>query len=335
MPGAARIAVLGAGAWGTALAVHLARQGHAVMLWEREAAQAARLQADRANPRYLPGINFPQGLAVGADLAACLQPAEAVLAVIPSAGFRDLLQRLRPLLTPAQGLAWATKGLEYHTGKLLHTVAREELPPGLPVAMLSGPSFAAEVARGLPTAIALAADDQAHARRWQALLHGPTFRTYLSQDLPGVGLAGAYKNVLAIAAGISDGLRYGHNARAALITRGLAEMTRLGLRLGGRLETFMGLAGLGDLVLTCTGDLSRNRRLGFALAAGQNLEQAQQAIGQVTEGVDSARAVLALNARQGEDLPIATQVARILFEGLPATDAVRELLARDPRTEAG
>jgi glycerol-3-phosphate dehydrogenase (NAD(P)+) len=331
---AARIAVLGAGAWGTALAVHLARQGHTITLWERDAAQAARLQAERANAQFLPGVAFPDGLSTSADLEALLPAAEAVLMVIPSAGFRGLVQRLQPLLAPAQGLAWATKGLEYGSGKLLHTVAREELPASVPLAMLSGPSFAAEVARGLPTAIALAADDPAHGRHWQALLHGPTFRTYLSQDLPGVGLAGAYKNVLAIAAGISDGLRYGHNARAALITRGLAEMTRLGLRLGGRLETFMGLAGLGDLVLTCTGDLSRNRRLGFALAAGQTLEQAQQVIGQVTEGVDSARAILTLNTTHGEDLPIATQVARILFEGLPATEAVRELLARDPRTES-
>jgi len=327
------IAVLGAGAWGTALAILSARLGNETLLWERNKAIAAALGSDRVNNCYLPGIAFPLALRVTDDLEYCIKTASQVLVAIPSTGFVQLVERLKPLLKQAQGIAWATKGLEHGHGRLLNEVVAQTLGTDFPAAVLSGPSFALEVARDHPTAVTLAANDEALASRWVERLHSEFFRIYTSHDLPGVCLGGAYKNVLAIAAGISDGLAFGHNARAALITRGLAEMMRLGLKTGGRAETFMGLAGLGDLVLTCTGDLSRNRRLGMKLADGVPLDEAIESIGQVTEGVDTARMLAELGRRYHEELPIADQVCKVLLEQVSPRDAVRALMSRDLKPE--
>ncbi|GMQ97432.1 MAG: NAD(P)H-dependent glycerol-3-phosphate dehydrogenase [Gammaproteobacteria bacterium] len=327
------IAVLGAGAWGTALAILSARLGNETLLWERNKAVAVILGSDRINNRYLPDVVFPSALTVTDDLEYCIKTASQVLVAIPSIGFVQLIERLKPLLSQAQGIAWATKGLEHGQGRLLNEVVAQTLGADFPAAVLSGPSFALEVARDNPTAVTLAANDEALASRWVERLHSEFFRIYTSHDLPGVCLGGAYKNVLAIAAGISDGLAFGHNARAALITRGLAEMMRLGLKMGGRAETFMGLAGLGDLVLTCTGDLSRNRRLGIKLAEGMPLDKATESIGQVTEGVDTARVLAELGRGYHEELPIADQVYQVLFEKVSPRAAVHALMSRELRTE--
>ncbi|MBZ0071097.1 MAG: NAD(P)H-dependent glycerol-3-phosphate dehydrogenase [Thiohalobacteraceae bacterium] len=331
----APIAVLGAGSWGTALAILLARNGHNVRLWGNEAGAMARMARERCNTRYLPDAPFPTGLAIHADLSAVLADRAAALVVVPSHAFRTLLTAIAPLLAPGTPVAWATKGLELSSGKLLHQVAGEILPAGTPQAVISGPTFAREVAAGLPTATTVAGSDTAAAEHFAALLHGTTFRAYTSTDRIGVELGGALKNVLAIAAGISDGLGLGANSRAALITRGLAEMMRLGAALGGQRETFEGLAGVGDLVLTCTDDQSRNRRMGLALGRGQSREAAHKAIDQVVEGVDTAHEIHQLGRRHGVELPISEQVYRVLYEGVAPKDAVHALLARDPKPEAG
>jgi glycerol-3-phosphate dehydrogenase (NAD(P)+) len=325
------IAVLGAGSWGTALAMLLARNGVRVHLWG-QAAEAEALARDGENRRYLPGIPLPPGIQPLADLGQALAGADEVLMVLPSHAFRPVLRRLRDHGMAGRPLAWATKGLEPGSDKLLSEVAAEELGAG-PFAVLSGPSFAREVAQGLPTAITVAATDRDYADRWAGLLHSDRFRAYTSDDILGVQVGGAAKNVMAIGAGVADGLGFGANTRAALITRGLAEILRLGLALGGRMETFMGLAGLGDLVLTCTDDQSRNRRMGLALARGLSVEAAREQIGQAVEGVDTVRGLRQKARGLGIEMPITEQIHRVLFEGLSPRVAVQALLEREPKAE--
>ncbi len=327
------IAVLGAGSWGTALAILLARNGHSVRLWGNDPTEMAQLASARCNTRYLPDAPFPECLAIHADLDAALADQADVLVVVPSHAFRSVLTTLAPKLAPGTPLAWATKGLEMASGKLLHQVAEEVLPAGTAHAVISGPTFAREVAAGLPTAATVAGNTPAVAKHFAGLLRGATFRAYTSEDRIGLELGGALKNVLAIAAGISDGLGFGANSRAALITRGLAEMIRLGEALGGQRETFMGLAGVGDLVLTCTDDQSRNRRMGLALGRGQSREQAHQAIDQVVEGVDTAREIHKLGKQYGVELPISEQVYQVIYNGLDPRAAVHTLLTREPKAE--
>jgi glycerol-3-phosphate dehydrogenase (NAD(P)+) len=330
----ATVAVLGPGSWGTALALLLARNGHLVRLWGHDPEEVAPLRRERENRRYLPGIPFPPTLTVSIDLAEAVTGVDLALAVVPSHAYGVTLARLRPHLPASAGFAWATKGLEHGLGRFLHEVTAEILGVAWPTAVISGPSFAGEVARGLPTAVTVASSEAVHARRVAALLHGSNLRAYTSTDVIGVELGGAIKNVLAIAAGIADGLGFGANARAALITRGLAEMTRLGLVVGGQRETFMGLAGIGDLVLTCTDDQSRNRRFGLAVGRGEATESAFAAIGQVVEGVATAREVLRLARRHRVEMPITEQVNEVLHHGQDPRRAVEILLARDPKPEA-
>lgn len=328
------IAVLGAGSWGTALAILLARGGRSVRLWGRDRLLLERLATARRNERYLPAGDFPPGLAVVADLGAALQGALDVLIAVPSTAFRELLAGIAPHLRPEMRLAWATKGFEQRTGRLPHQIAHELLGAGRAVAVLSGPTFAREVGAGLPTAMTVASSDPAFAAALARDLSSGSFRAYTSDDIMGVEIGGAVKNVLAIGAGMSDGLGYGANSRVALITRGLAEMVRLGAALGARRETFMGLAGLGDLVLSCTDDQSRNRRFGLALAAGHSAAEALASIGQVVEGYGAARAVHEVATAQGVEMPLCTSVFRVLHAGVPPRDAVRALMSRPMRAEA-
>jgi len=329
------IAVIGAGSWGTALAILLARNGHRALLWGHEPEHVAALAAERCNNHFLPGIPFPDAVEPTADLEAAVTAADAVLVVVPSHAFGSVLKRIAPLM-PAHGrLLWATKGLELGSGRLLHQIAEEVLGPERPYAVVSGPTFAGEVARGLPTACTVASGDAEFAADIAGWLHNETFRAYTSADVVGLQLGGAVKNVLAIAAGISDGLGFGANARAALITRGLAEIQRLGLAMDGLQETFMGLAGMGDLVLTCTDNQSRNRRFGLALAAGKSQQQAQDEIGQVVEGVQTAQVVVGLAREQGVEMPITEQVHRVLYEGVDPRAAVHELFQRALKAEFG
>ncbi|HEC19190.1 MAG TPA: NAD(P)H-dependent glycerol-3-phosphate dehydrogenase [Gammaproteobacteria bacterium] len=327
------ITVLGAGSWGTALAIQLCRAGGPVTLWGHEPELMADIDTARCNERYLPGIPLPESLHLSADLSTALAGVQDVLVVVPSHAFRAVLDQLRDVLDGETRLAWATKGLESGSGKLLHEVAGEVLGEAVPMAVVSGPTFAREVAEGLPTAVTVASNDEGFAADLAARLHSSTFRAYTSHDVPGVEVGGAVKNVLAIAAGIADGLGYGANARTALITRGLAEMMRLGEVLGGQRETFMGLAGLGDLVLTCTDDQSRNRRLGLALGRGQRLEEALAAIDQVVEGVQTAREVRELALSRGVDMPITEQVYAVLYEARKPKKAVKALLDRHQKPE--
>ncbi len=329
----ASVTVLGAGSWGTALAMLLARNGAAVKLWDRDAEHVEQMVRDRINQRYLPEIRLPDLISPMIDLPAALKQADYVLIAVPSSGFRSVLQRVRNQVGSSFNLIWASKGLEPGTGKFLHQVVDEELPEHRLLAVLSGPSFAKEVARGLPTAVTIASKNTEYAKSVAALFHCQRFRTYTSEDVLGVELGGSVKNVLAIAAGISDGLGYGANARAALITRGLAEIMRLGRVLGGNRETFMGLAGVGDLVLTCTDDQSRNRRLGLALGRGISLNQAVADIGQAVEGLHTAREVDELARAHKVDMPITQQVKRVLYDGEEAAAAVDALLAREPKAE--
>jgi glycerol-3-phosphate dehydrogenase (NAD(P)+) len=329
LPHATPIAVLGAGSWGTALAVLLARNGGPTLLWGHDPELVGRIDRERENRQFLPGVALPEGLVVTGDLGRVLAEAGDLLLVVPSQVFREVVDRVRPGLRPETRVAWATKGLEPETARPLHEVVRERLGEAMPVAVLSGPTFAREVARGLPTAVTVASPDPAFAHDLALRVHGPTFRVYVSDDLVGVELGGSVKNVLAIAAGAADGLGFGANARAALVTRGLAEIIRLGEAMGGRRETFMGLAGLGDLVLTCTDDQSRNRRMGLALARGRTVAQAEAEIGQVVEGVTTTLEVERIATRHGVEMPICHQVYRVIYEGLPPQDAVHALLARE------
>lgn len=327
------IAVFGAGSWGTALAIQLARGGRATWLWGRAEDEPERLARERRNQRYLPDTEFPAALQIEADFQRALASRD-LLVVVPSHAFRLVLMQVREGLRPDHRVAWATKGFEQDTGMLPHQVARDVLGDGLPLAVLSGPTFAREVGAGLPTAMTVAATHPEFAAAMAARIAGPTFRTYTSQDLAGVEVGGAVKNVLAIAAGLSDGLGYGANTRIALISRGLAEMCRLGVALGAQVETFMGLSGMGDLVLTCTDDQSRNRRMGLALAAGRAVDDVAEEIGQVVEGVYAARAVHGVAAKLGVEMPICEKVYQILYDALPVGDAVIELLNRELREEA-
>lgn len=335
MTDVATIAVLGAGSWGTALAILLARGGRPARLWAHRPEQVAEMRAAGRNARYLPDAPLPAGLALCEDLDAAVAGATTVVVAVPSHAFRGLLQALAPKLQQGARLAWATKGLEPDTCKLLHEVAEEVIGPGIPKAVLSGPTFAREVAAGLPTAITVASADAACARGLAERLHDDFFRAYTSDDVVGVEVGGGVKNVLAIAAGIADGLGFGANTRAALITRGLAEVMRLGEALGARRETFMGLAGLGDLVLTCTDDQSRNRRLGLALGRGMDPAAARATIDQVVEGMETARVVRHIAAREGVEMPITEQVYRVLYEGHGPRQAVHDLLHRRQKPETG
>lgn len=332
-----KVCVLGAGAWGTALAVHLARR-HQVVLWARDAAQVAEIDAQRENRRYLPGCALPPALTLDADLARAMGAGSPVLPdlvvlAVPVGGLRGMLQGWRDEnRVPAQ-FAWLCKGFEADTLLLPHQVVAEILPAHRAHGVLSGPSFAREVAQGLPVALSAASTDAACRCTIQAAFHHEAVRIYTSEDLTGVEVGGAVKNVLAIATGIADGLGLGLNARAALITRGLAEMSRLGVALGARADTFTGLTGVGDLILTATGDLSRNRRVGLRLATGQALEAILAELGHVAEGVLCARAVDALARTHGVDMPITQSVCRILFENAEPRAAVAALLGRDARAE--
>ena len=310
----------------------LARDGAPVTLWGRDAKHLGELAEARCNKKFLPGIAFPAALKLTADMALAMEGGEVCLVAVPSHAFRATLTRLAPHLKPHMRVAWATKGLEPESGKLLHEVA-EEMVGTRPTAVISGPTFAREVAAGSPTALTVASATPQFAADLAALLHSDTLRAYTSGDVIGVEVGGAIKNVLAIAAGIADGLGYGANTRAALITRGLAEMMRLGVALGGKRETFMGLAGLGDLVLTCTDDQSRNRRLGLALARGTVLADAQRDIGQIIEGVPTAREVMRLARAHGVEMPISEQVCCVLHEGKNPRAAVQSLLQREQKAE--
>lgn len=326
-----KLAVLGAGAWGTAISISLAPR-HAVALWARNPGQARDIAATRINQHYLPGLRIPDTVVVTADFAAALAGCDLILVATTTAGLRAVLKQLAASsnVTP---LLWLCKGFNTESAQLPHQVAAAELPVTQPRGVLSGPSFAQEVARGLPTALTLASGDPAFAQKTARELHHDRLRIYSADDVAGVEVAGAVKNVMAIAAGISDGLGLGYNARAALITRGLAEITRLGLKLGGRIETFIGLAGVGDLTLTCTGDLSRNRNVGLKLAQGVPLDRVLGELGHVAEGVYTARAVDRLARELAIDMPITRAVCRVLDESVAARDAVRELLLRDPKAE--
>ena len=327
------VAVLGSGSWGTALAVHLGRTGHRTILWGIETEELVAMTRDRVNARYLPGVRLPDRVEIEHDFERAVAEADQLLVVVPSHAFREVLARARPLLKPGQRVAWATKGFEIATGLLPHEVADQVLGRDVPTAVLSGPTFAKEVGAGLPSAMTVASRDPAYAMELAAGISGENFRAYASSDMVGVEVGGAVKNVLALGAGASDGLGYGANTRVALITRGLNEMVRLGLALGAKAETFTGLAGLGDLVLTCTDNQSRNRRCGMLLASGKTLEQAQAEIGQVVEGVLAARAVHAVAARHRVELPICEQIYRVLYEGVSVQDALSALMKRPIRTE--
>jgi glycerol-3-phosphate dehydrogenase (NAD(P)+) len=332
------ITVLGAGAWGTAVALALAAR-HDVLLWGRNPAQMARSAAARENTDYLPGFPFPESLRVSADVEEAIAHVTDVgadatpllIAACPVAGLRPLLRQLQGRAIP--NIVWLCKGFEYDTGLLPHQVVQEVLGEDIPGAALSGPSFAQEVARGLPCALTVASASAELRERVVSLVHGGNMRVYSCDDMVGVEVGGAVKNILAIATGAADGLGLGLNARAALITRGLAEITRLGTALGGQAATFMGLTGMGDLILTCTGDLSRNRRVGLALAEGKQLDTIVRELGHVAEGVPCAKAVRELSRKMGVDMPITHAVAGVLFDGIPAAEMAGQLLARDPRNE--
>jgi glycerol-3-phosphate dehydrogenase (NAD(P)+) len=322
------IVVLGAGSWGTALAIQFARGGGPTVLWGRAEDEPEKLARERVNTRYLPGAAFPPALAIEPNLKKALMSGDDVVLVVPSSVLRAVLTEIRPLLGPKARVAWASKGFELSTGKLPHQVAQEVLGEGVPIAVLSGPTFAKEVGQGLPTAIAVASPDEGFARSLAERISSGGFRAYTQTDIVGVEIGGAVKNVLAIATGCSDGLGYGSNSRVFLITRGLAELMRLGVALGAKRETLMGLAGLGDLVLTCTDDQSRNRRFGRALAAGKPVDEAIAEIGQVVEGYHAARAVHEVAAKHGVEMPICGYVYDVLHRKVPLKDVVGSMLSR-------
>lgn len=331
MTKAMKVTVLGAGAWGTALAIQISRQ-HPVALWTRNQSHLSAMREVRANHQYLGDFAFGDNLLPEGDLSAALKDTDLILSVVPTAGFRPMLQAIKKLGCKVP-VIWASKGLESGTAELPHEVALEELGEGHLWGALSGPSFAAELVRDLPTAATIASPDEAFARKAGAMLHSGNFRVYTCTDVIGVSVGGAIKNVMAIAAGISDGMQFGSNARAALITRGLAEMTRFGMALGGKRETFMGLTGVGDLVLTCTGEYSRNREVGLRLARGQTLDEVLHSLGHVAEGVYTAREVLKRAAQLGVEMPITHEVDQVLSHGRSPRVAVENLLKREQKSE--
>lgn len=329
-----KITVLGAGSYGTALAICLARNGHETLLWGRDIEHVAEMSRTRSNAKYLPGSQFPPSLHLEADFTKAVESSHNILLVVPSHAYGDMLAQLKPLLTSEDRLAWATKGLEPDSGRLLQDVARETLGDDISLAVLSGPTFAKEMASGLPTAISLSSTDDEFVADLSDLLHcEKTFRVYSNKDFIGVQLGGAVKNVIAIGAGMADGIGFGANARTALITRGLAEMTRLGAALNADPNTFMGMAGLGDLVLTCTDNQSRNRRFGLALGTGTSVEQAMKDIGQVVEGFRNTKEVYLLAERMDVEMPIVEQVYQVLYQDKDARKAASDLLSRERKYE--
>ncbi len=328
------VTVLGAGSYGTALAFCLARNGNTTYLWGRDSEQMQAMASERQNRRYLPGAQFPDSLQIVTDFATAVAHSRDILVVVPSHAFRALLESIKPLLKAEHRIIWATKGLEPGTGRLLRDVALEVLGDTYPLAVLSGPTFAKEMVAGLPTAISLSSTDESLVDDFAAKLHcAKSFRVYKNPDIIGVQLGGAVKNVIAIGAGLADGLGFGANARTALITRGLAELTRLGVKLGAQPETFMGMAGLGDLVLTCTDNQSRNRRFGLALGQGKSVEQAMKDIGQVVEGYRNTEEVNILARRMDVEMPICEQIFAVLYHGKSPKDAALALLGRDLKNE--
>lgn len=328
------VAVYGAGSWGTALALQLARAGSNVVLWDIDTELLNTMQQQRENQRYIPGVKLHENIKIEHRLDKAATAADLHLLVVPSHVYRSFLQQLSPLLNKNSKVAWASKGLEPDSGLLLHQVVDEMIPLVTDKAVISGPTFAVEVAENLPTAVTVAAKNESFALEVAKCLHSDKFRAYTSHDMTGVELGGALKNVLAIATGLSDGLGFGANSRAALVTRGLAEIMRLGLKLGGEKETFMGLAGLGDLVLTCTDDKSRNRRMGLNLAKGLTAEQSKEKIGQAVEGVRTAKEAHLMAKKYKIDCPIIEQVYNILYHDMKPDDVVRDLLSRDLRSES-
>lgn len=329
-----RFLVLGSGSWGTALAIYLARLSHSVILWGHNPEEMSLLQKNHTNDHYLKGVDFPPGLTVTSDLKAGfeLNGADGIIfIVVPSNAFDEVCQRIRPFLTPNSRILWGTKGLS-HEGELLHVVVKKYCGPS-PFAVLSGPSFAKEVALGLPTAVTIATPFFSYGEALVQAFHSNVFRVYLSQDLIGVQLGGAVKNVLAIAVGMSDGLGFGANARCALITRGLAELYRLGEKLGAKITTMMGLSGVGDIVLTCTDNQSRNRRFGVAIGQGEPQQRAEQTIGQVVEGKLNVKQVIKLAGKHGVEMPICQQVHDVIYHSLSPQKAVKNLLERAPKSE--
>jgi glycerol-3-phosphate dehydrogenase (NAD(P)+) len=328
------VSVLGAGSYGTALAFCLARNGVTTHLWGRDPVQMAEMAKNRCNKRYLPDAIFPDDLDVQIDLEKAVSLSKDLLVVTPSHGFAELLRQIKPMLSPQHRIIWATKGLEPDTGRLLQEVAVDILGTDIPLAALSGPTFAKEMVAGLPTAISLSSTDEQLAIDFANKLHcSKSFRVYKSNDFIGVQLGGAVKNVIAIGAGMADGLGFGSNARTALITRGLAELTRLGVKLGAKAETFTGLAGLGDLVLTCTDNQSRNRRFGLALGKGANIQEAIDSIGQVVEGYRNTQEVHILAARVGIEMPICEQIYQVLYLKKNPKEAAMALLGREQKFE--
>ncbi|WP_194756122.1 NAD(P)H-dependent glycerol-3-phosphate dehydrogenase [Aliidiomarina indica] len=328
------VTVLGAGSYGTALALCIARKGQRTILWARDQEQVEQMQQTRENSRYLPDCPFPDLLEVEGSLEKAVQASDIILVVVPSYGFAEVLEQLAPHLRASAGVAWATKGLEPETGRLLSEVATEVLGEQRALAVLSGPTFAGEMAKGMPTAIAVAANKPEFVSVLSKALHcDRSFRVYLNDDFVGMQLGGAVKNVIAIGAGMADGLGFGANTRTALITRGLAEMTRLGLALGGKPETFTGMAGLGDLILTCTDNQSRNRRFGLAIGQGKTVDQAMQEIGQAVEGYRNTREVVALAKRFGVEMPISEELYKVLYENKEPKKVAQDLLSRAQTSE--
>ncbi|MDD5867910.1 MAG: NAD(P)H-dependent glycerol-3-phosphate dehydrogenase [Succinatimonas sp.] len=327
------LTVIGAGSYGTALAISTASKGLKVMLWTRREETAKIMQQDRVNQKYLPSIAFPETLTVSSDLNHCINASKTVLVVVPSHTFADVLVSIKPYLTPEHRLAWATKGLDKDSGRLLSDIASQILSDKIPMAALSGPTFAMELAKGLPTAIAVAGTNSDFIKEFCELMHTKTFRIYESDDLVGLQLGGGIKNVIAIGAGLSDGLGYGANARTALITRGLAEMTRLGEALGSSQKAFMGLSGLGDLILTCTDNQSRNRRFGYYLGQGMSVEKALEKIEQVVEGYTMSKVVVDLCEKFNVQMPICQEVYKVIYEGKNGQAAAMSLLGRSLKSE--
>jgi glycerol-3-phosphate dehydrogenase (NAD(P)+) len=329
-----KIAILGAGSWGTTLALLAARNGCQTLLWGHNPDHIAALAQDRQNNRYLPDYLFPENLAVTAELAEVAAFSDLILVCVPSHAFKKTLIELKPHFSSKIKIAWASKGFNPDDGSLLHEIVAGIFSAQTPAAILSGPTFAREVAANLPTAITIASSQPDFAKQLSNILHGGLFRTYTSSDVIGVEVGGAVKNVLAIAAGIADGLGFGANTRAALITRGLNEIIRLGIKLGGKQETFMGLAGLGDLILTCTDNQSRNRRFGLALGLGKDRTTAIKEIGQQIEGISATKEALLLAKKYAIDMPITEQTYKVLYEGLAPRTAVQNLLAREQKAES-
>ena len=328
------VTVIGAGSYGTSLAIAFSRNGSPTYLWGHDPIHCERLQQERQNRQYLPDIPFPETLYIEADLGKAIAQSRDILIVVPSHVFADVIRQIKPYLHSDNRIVWATKGLERNTGRLLQTVAEEILGKSHSLAVLSGPTFAKELAAGLPTAIALASNDPQFADEMQQRIHcSKTFRVYINNDMVGVQLGGAIKNVIAIGAGVSDGMGFGANARTALITRGLVEISRLGASLGADPKTFMGMAGLGDLVLTCTDNQSRNRRFGLALGQGKKADDIIEEIGQVVEGFYNTKEAYLLAQKQGVEMPIVEQIYQMLFEGKSAVDVAKALLGRERKGE--